>query len=142
MPLRGAQPHRLPTVEMYHKKSGKTRIVNATVYAAEYLSNPNWTTQSPKVSGYRDGGVSVAAVLDDQAEYEENKRRLLDPIEAKKRGDLDRAYDAKKITVRTKLKEPVDWRALPWFKRRLYVKEETGTAPNNKAHAEELMKGK
>ena len=151
MPLAGAPRRRLPTVEMYHKKLGIKRIVNATVYAEEYLSNPNWTTQSPKVSGYREGTLLKAEVLEDKREYDLNKHRLLDPKEAKKRGDLQRARDEQKIVTNSPvLREamigikPVDnaWRSMPWFKRRAYVKEQTGTTPSNKAHAEELMEGK
>ena len=138
MPLPTAPPRRLPTVEMFHKKTGKCRIVNATVYAEIYLSNPNWTTQSPKVSGYREGNVPKAVVIEDKREYELNKHRLEDPQEARKRGDLDRAQAENAISVRSQLA----WRKMPWFQRRKYIEEQTGTAPKNKAHAEELMKGK
>ncbi len=147
MPLPGSPRRRLPTVEMYHKKLGIKRIVNANVYAEEYLSNPNWTTQHPKVSGYREGTLPKEDVLRDTAEFDLNKHRLLDPGEAKKRGDKDRAFEEKKLVshsaaLRESVKEIVDWKAMPWFKRRSYVKAETGTSPNNAAHAEELMKGK
>lgn len=147
MPLPGSPRPRLPTVEMYHKKLGIKRIVNANVYAEEYLSNPNWTIQSPKVSGYREGNLPKADVLMDKAEFDLNKHRLLDPGEGKKRGDLDRAHAEKKLVshsaaFRESIKETVDWKAMPWFKRKSYVKAETGTSPNNAAHAEELMKGK
>ena len=97
MPLPTAPSRRLPTVEMYHKKTGQTRIVNATVYALEYLCNPNWTTQSPKVSGYRPGNAADAQVAEDKREYELNKHRLDDPGEARKRGDRQRAYDKNTI---------------------------------------------
>lgn len=136
MPLPNSLARRLPTVEMYHKKSGKTRIVDATVYAIEYLSNPNWTTISPKVSGYREGGAPKNVVLEAVREYELNRHRMEDPQEGRKRGDLARAYEDKKITVRSEL----NWRGMPWHKRRAYIKEQTGTMPKNKVHAEELMK--
>ena len=138
MPLPTAPPRRLPTVEMYHKKSGKIRTVNATVYVEEYLTNPNWTTQSPKVSGYREGNVPKAVVIEDKREYELNKHRLEDPQEARKRGDLDRAQAESKISVRSQLA----WRKMPWHKRRKYIEEQTGTMPKNKVEAEELMKDK
>ncbi len=127
---------------MYHKKLGITRIVNATVYASDYLCNPNWTTQSPKVSGYRDGTLAKAEVLEDKREYDLNKFRLNDPKEAKKRGDRQRAYEEGTIVSHSAiLKEAMapDWRKMPWFKRRVYIKDQTGVTPKNKAHAEELM---
>lgn len=129
--------HRLPTVEMWHKKLGISRIVNATVYSEEYLCNPNWTTQDPRVSGYRPGNAPDAEVKLDAHEHKLNRHWKEDPAEAHKRGDYKRAYEAKSITVR-----PVqeNWRKLPWFKRRAHVKTETGTAPKDMKHAEELMK--
>jgi len=128
---------------MYHKKLGITRIVNATVYASDYLSNPNWTTQSSKVSGYREGTLDKHEVLRDKAEYDLNKSRLDDPLEAKKRGDRQRAYEEGKIISHNAgLKEALspNWKSMPWFKRRAYIKGLTGVVPKNKAHAEELMK--
>ena len=130
---------------MYHKKLGITRIVNATVYAEEYLCNPNWTTQSPKVSGYREGTMDKAEVLEDKREYELNKFRLDDPDEAKKRGDRQRAFEEGSMIghniVTDEAVDP-DWRTLPWFKRQAYIKELTGVLPKSKVHAEELMKEK
>ncbi len=139
MPLPTGPVRRLPTVEMWHKKLGIKRIVNATVYSEEYLSNTNWTTQSPHVSGYRPGNTSDAVTKADAHEHKLNRHRLDDPVEAAFRGDRKRAYEDKSITVR-----PVqeNWRKLPWFKRRAHVKTETGTVPKDMKHAEELMKGK
>lgn len=130
---------------MYHKKLGITRIVNATVYASEYLSNPNWTTQSPKVSGYREGTMDKVEVLEDKREFDLNLFRLNDPREAKKRGDRKRAFEegsmvAHNVTAEKKV-DP-DWQKLPWFKRRAYIKDLTGVSPKSKVHAEELMKEK
>ncbi len=145
MPLPGHPRRRLPTVEMYHKKLGKKRIVNATVYASDYLCNPNWTTQSPKVSGYREGTVTKAEVLEDKREYDLNKFRLNDPKEAKKRGDRQRAYEeGSMVAHNVVIPDGVDpdWRKMPWFKKRAYIKELTGVSPKNKVHAEELMKEK
>lgn len=130
---------------MYHKKLGITRIVNATVYASDYLCNPNWTTQSPKVSGYREGTMDKAEVLEDKREYELNKFRLENPDEARKRGDLKRAYEEGTIVSHSAiLREAMapDWRKIPWGKRRAYVKNLTGVTPKNMVHAEELMKEK
>ncbi len=139
MPLSTARPRSLPTVEMYHKKLGIKRIVNATVYAEEYLSNSNWTTQSPHVSGYRSGAASDAETKMDAHEYKLNRHRLNDPVEAAFRGDRKRAYEAKSITIR-----PVEenWKKLPWHKRRQHVKRESGEMPDNMKHALVLMKDK
>ena len=96
-------------------------------------------------------GAPKAAVIEDKREYELNKHRLHDPGEAKKRGDLQRARDEQRIVTNSPVlreamlsKATVDneWRSMRWFKRKAYVKEQTGTSPNNKAHAEELMKGR
>ncbi len=130
---------------MYHKKLGITRIVNATVYAEEYLCNPNWTTQSPKVSGYREGTMAKIEVLEDKREHELNKFRLDDPEESKKRGDRKRAFEegsmvAHNIVVEEKVNP--DWRKMPWFKRQAYIKDLTGVSPKSKVQAEELMKEK
>lgn len=139
MPLLTAAPRRLPTVEMYNKKLGIKRIVNATVYSEEYLSNPDWTTQSPNVSGYRPGTVSDAETKLDAHEYKLNRHRLNDPVEAAFRGDRKRAYAEKSITVRAVVE---DWKKLPWHKRRQHVKRESGEMPNNMKHALVLMKDK
>ncbi len=102
MPLLGSPPVRLPTVEMWHKKLKIKRIVNATVYAMEYLTNPNWTTLNPNVSGYREGNATKAEVVEDKREYELNKHRLNDPVEAKKRGDRARAREGESISINSK----------------------------------------
>ncbi len=145
MPLPGSPRRRLPTVEIYHKKTGKTRIVNATVYATDYLCDLDWTTQHPKVSGYREGTMDKAEVLEDKREFDLNQFRLNDPHEAKKRGDRKRAFEEGSMVAHNIVTEEgvdPDWRKMPWFKKRVYIKELTGVSPKNKVHAEELMKEK
>lgn len=138
---------RLPTVVL-RKPGGEVRKVNLTEYQANIAK---WVQKGFKLVTVRRGDADDDAVRAALREWEINEHRLRDPGEQAWRKDHQRAFEERAIrrpvvtsdAASTKPETPVDedWRSFPWFKARAWVKARTGTLPQNKDHAEQLMSG-
>ena len=126
---------RLPTVKLRHR-SGKVCRVNQTDYARDIA---RWVAGGWKVVGTSHGDAPDAEVAWYARQSDIEKHRRTDPDEMKTRGDARRAFETRRIEVSSKQLDAVDWRTLPWFKRRALVKKQTGELPKSAEHAERLM---
>lgn len=119
---------KLATVKLRHRTNGKKRIVNAFDYARDIAKWRDWRIITQQ-RGDADVGTEHLAKIESNID----KARKTVPSEVHKRGDRQRAYDQRKVEITT------DWRSKPWFARRKYVGEVTGTVPKNAEEAETLM---
>ena len=126
---------RLPTVKLRHR-SGKVCRVNQTDYVRDIA---RWVAGGWNVVGTSHGDAPDEEVAWHARQSDIEKYRRTDPAEMKTRGDARRAFEARRIEVRTEQPDDVDWRTLPWFERRALVKKQTGVSPKTAEHAERLM---
>jgi len=125
---------RVPTVELAHRRNGDVRIVNLSEYSFDLGRWSDWSIVSVRRGDAPDDRVRTAL-----REWKINTHRLHHPAEQARRKDHERAYLGRRIEVRTPTRPEADWRAMPWYEARSYVKQVTGTEPRDKAHAVELM---
>ena len=101
---------RIATVEIEHKKSGRTRIVNKKDFDPKG-ADKDWT---------------IVESRSREAMQESDDKPSSTPA-------AEAAPDAPQD-----IDEP-DWRKMKWPQARQFIKSLTGEAPKSKAHAEELM---
>lgn len=104
---------RVATVEIKHKKSGKTRLINKKDY-------------DPK-GAHLDWAIAETRSRAQMQESDEKPPSAPDPAAAN-----EAAPEAPSDPEE-------DWRKMKWPQARQHVKAKTGTTPKSKAHAEELM---
>ena len=137
---------KLPTVDL--QRRGQRLRVDAYEYSRniQYYVNKGY-----KLVGEQRGDATPEQQKASNREVKIDRALKRSPEREKQFGDKQRARDANKVTVTATPKvEPAapeskinpDWSKLPWFKRRAYVKEITGTSPTSVKEAEELMAGK
>lgn len=155
----------LPVVKLRRVVRGREerRVVNQTDYARDIAG---WGRNGWELVSMKGGSAEDAVVMKAAEQSDIELHRKTDPAEMKKRGDAQRAFEARAVTVSTTPKlpdpepdaapeEPVsepepatpvakpdidpDWEKLPWFKRRAYVEQITGARPKDAAEAKTLM---
>jgi hypothetical protein len=93
----------LPTVKLRHKRTGATRIVNQTAYAANLGAWDNWT-----IISMRGGNATDAEVLFAKQQEDIERTRERNP-KSPAFGDAQRSYEARAITTLTNAPEaPTD----------------------------------
>jgi hypothetical protein len=126
------------TVKLYDPKRNRTIKVDAFHYATN--------TSAYQAKGYtrvigESRGEDAAAQATSNKETKINDARKRSPEREKKFRDKERAYKERAVEVTTAETKKIDpeWDKIPWFKRRVYVHEVTGTTPKTAAEAKELM---
>lgn len=92
--------NRLPTLKLRNKRTGATRIVNTTMYAANLGAWNDWT-----IIESRDGGVSDAAVRFERQQEEIERARAHNP-KSPAYNDPKVAYEARALTTATNVTAP------------------------------------
>lgn len=100
---------RIATVEIEHKKTGRTKIINKKDYEPKG-AHADWVIASERTASQMEANDAKKPEGDGGAETPSSP---VDPDE--------------------------DWRKMKWPQARQYVKGKTGTIPKSKVHAEELM---
>jgi hypothetical protein len=83
---------RLPVVKLRHKKTGKTKIVNQTAYAADFSKWHDW-----KLISMRHGDASDAQVIFDAEQAEIERFRQKDTQRQKWSGDAQRDFEQRAV---------------------------------------------
>ncbi len=94
--------NRLPTVKLRNTRTGATRIVNATMYAANLGSWGDW-----KIIETRDGGVSDAVVRFERQQEEIERARIHNPKSPAYK-DAQIAYEQRALTTATNIALPIE----------------------------------
>jgi hypothetical protein len=87
---------RLPTVTLFHKKKNRNKIINQTDYARDISK---WVSGGWEIVGHTRGDAPEAEVLAAARESDLNMARLKAEGKDAWRGDKERAFKARKVTL-------------------------------------------
>jgi len=148
---------RLPTVKLKNKKTGKTRIINATDYQRDIA---RYATSDWGILSNRGGDATTEQIVEQAVQSDVEKHRNTDKAREKKFHDAENRQTGQRINtpVVTEKSPPsedtkpvpldkgapsgVDWTTLRWPEARKHIKGITGSFPKNKEDAIRLMKDK
>lgn len=125
---------RLPTVKLVHKRTGATKIVNATDYQANLNGWPDYT-----ILGVRRGDATTEQVVEDAAQKEIERQRRTAPTREARFGDKERAQKTASMPATQNVVTEVPFKDRPFAELKELAETKTGTKPRNKAHALRLL---
>lgn len=128
---------RLPTVRVWDARKRRERVFDARFYALSgRLLDPRF-----RVLSETRGEADEAEIGHQVTQAAKEVSRAADPARAA-HGDAERAFAARqgRVELSSTPPEPApDWRSMPWFSARRFIKERTGLLPDSKRHAEQIM---
>ena len=129
-----------PTVTLYDPKRNQRIKVDRYQYT---LDVNRWINKGyTRVESEQRGDATPDEQAAANRETKIQRHRENDAQREKQFGDKQRAYDERSVSAPSVKAEPEvdpEWKKLPWFPRRQYVKKLTGTTPKSMAEAETLM---